>query len=301
MKRKIIIVGVLLILLVALGGTWIAGSILIAPANEAVGSLPADVLGGPVQFPSESGVVIHGWFLAGRKGAGGVVLMHGVRANRLSMLERARFLSRAGYSVLLFDFQAHGESEGKRITFGYLESADARAAVSFLRANAPGEKVGVIGVSMGGAAALLASPPLEADAMVLEMVYPTIDQAVSDRLIVRFGRWSRAFTPLLTWQLRPRLGVSANALRPIDRVGSIHSAKLFIAGSEDQYTTLEEARQMFAAASEPKALWVVSGAKHEDLLRFAGNEYEQRILEFFGPNLKRKAEPVSATPPVTIP
>jgi alpha/beta superfamily hydrolase len=52
--------------------------------------------------------------------------MHGVRANRLSMVERARFLSYAGYSVLLFDFQGHGESTGQHITFGYLESKDAR-------------------------------------------------------------------------------------------------------------------------------------------------------------------------------
>jgi fermentation-respiration switch protein FrsA (DUF1100 family) len=227
--------------------------------------------------------------------------MHGVRASRVSMLDRARFLARAGYSVLLFDFQSHGESAGKRITFGYLESRDARASVSFIRANAPGEKVGVIGVSMGGAAALLASPPLEADAMVLEMVYPTIDQAVSDRLSVRFGKWSRVFTPLLTWQLRPRLGASANALRPIDCVGSIHTPKLFIGGSEDQYTTLEESRQMFVTATEPKALWVVSGATHEDLCRFAGREYEQRILDFFGQNLKRSREPIQAKPPAAVP
>ncbi len=259
-------------MLTTLAGSWFAGSALIAPANEAIGGLPSDLVESSIQFPSELGAVIHGWFIPGKKGAGAVVLMHGVRANRVSMLERARFLSLAGYSVLLFDFQSHGESSGKRITFGYLESSDARAAVSFLRANALGKRVGVIGVSMGGAAALLTSPPLEADAMVLEMVYPTIDQAVSDRLSVRFGNWSRVFTQLLTWQLRPRLGISANALRPIDRVGSIRIPKLFIAGAEDQYTTLEESRQVFAAASEPKALWVVSGAKHEDLCRFAGKE-----------------------------
>jgi len=53
---------------------------------------------------------------------GTIVLMHGVRANRLSMVRRAEMLHRAGYSVLLFDFQAHGESPGSHITMGYLES-----------------------------------------------------------------------------------------------------------------------------------------------------------------------------------
>ncbi len=209
------------------------------------------------------------------------------------MLERARFLSRAGYAVLLFDFQAHGESAGNHITFGYLESKDAQAAVNFLRSKSPGERIGVIGVSMGGAAALLASPSLEIDAIALEMVYPTIDQAVGDRLAAIFGGWARYLTPLLTWQLKPRLGVSAAELRPIDKVAHLSAPKLFIAGSADKYTTLAESRQMFEAASEPKALWVVNGAGHQDLYRLVGVEYEQRVLDFFSHYLNRKPAPVA--------
>src|SRR5215471_463760 len=171
---------------------------------------------------------------------GAVVLMHGYGGDRTSMLDRARFLSRAGYTVLLFDFQASGESPGKHITFGYLESRDARAAVNFLRSRAPGERIGVIGVSMGGAAALLATPPLDADALVVEMVYPTINQAIDDRLESRFGILGHPLTPLLSWQLKPRLGISAADLRPIDRLGTLPVPKLVIAGDKDQYTKIEE-------------------------------------------------------------
>ena len=230
--------------------------------------------------------MIQGWFIPGSKGSGAVVLMHGVRASRLDMLERARWLSAACYSVLLFDFQAHGESSGQHVTFGYLESKDARAAVEFLRANTPGEKIGVLGVSLGGAAALLATPQLNADAMVLEMVYPTIDQAVGDRLAMRLGNWSRSLTPLLTWQMKVRSGISARDLRPIDHVNTMRMPKLFIAGAEDRHTTLGESRELFAAASEPKELWVVSGAKHQDLNAFARTEYEQRVLAFLAKHLR---------------
>ena len=243
-----------------------------------------------VQFDSRSGATIHGWFIPGQKGAGAIVLMHGVRANRLSMLDRARFLSRAGFSVLLFDFQSHGESTGNQITFGYLESQDAQAAVEFLRTVAQGERIGVIGVSMGGAASLLASPPLDVNAMVLEMVYPTINQAVSNRLSMRLGTWAGIFTPLLTWQLKPRLGVSADALQPIDRVGQIPIPKLFIVGAEDQHTTLEESRQMFSAAAEPKELWVVEGAKHIDLHAEKKEEYQQWVLSFFKKHLATNSD-----------
>jgi fermentation-respiration switch protein FrsA (DUF1100 family) len=294
-KRKLLF-ATLLLLLTLFVGVWITGSVLTAPAQRSVGNVPSDMAASAIEFQSHSGATIKGWFIKGRKEAGAVVLMHGVRADRLSMLDRARFLARAGFSVLLFDFQAHGESSGDHITFGYLESKDAQAAVEFLRANAPGERIGVIGVSLGGAATLLATPPLEVNAMVLEMVYPTIDEAVGNRLSMRLGGWARVLTPLLTWQLRPRLGIGADALQPKNRVGEIAAPKLFIVGAEDQHTTLEESRGMFAVAAEPKELWIVERAAHVDLYAVAKEEYERRVLSFFTSRLTQSS--LSTGPPV---
>jgi uncharacterized protein len=285
LKKRIVIVAAALLPILVLSASWIAGGFLSAPARAFVGNLPSDLVGTAVEFPSESGATLHGWLIPGKKGAGAIVLMHGVRGNRVSMIDRARFLVRAGYKVLLFDFQAHGESSGNHITFGHLESLDAQAAVKYLRANAPGERVGVIGVSMGGAAILLSSPPLDVEAMVLEMVYPTVDRAISNRLTTRFGKAGNLLVPLLAWQLKPRLGVSANELRPIDKVGQISAAKFFIAGSEDKYTPLNESRQLFESARNPKEFWIVNGAGHEDLYRVESAEYERRVLEFFSRHL----------------
>lgn len=285
MKRKRIVVAILALLLTLFAGVLIAGSIATAPVQKSIGNPPADTNARVVQFRSESGANIHGWFIPGQKGAGAVILMHGVRSNRLSMLDRARFLSRAGFTVLLFDFQSHGESSGEHITFGYLESRDAQAAVEFVRANAPGEKIGVIGVSMGGAATLLSSPSLDVDAMVLEMVYPTIDEAASNRITMRLGSWARILSPALTLQLKPRLGITPEMLRPIDKVGAITIPKLFIAGGDDRHTTLPESQRMFAAAAEPKELWIAQGVGHVDLHAKEKDEYEQRILIFFRKSL----------------
>jgi fermentation-respiration switch protein FrsA (DUF1100 family) len=296
MKRKRLIAGGLAILLLVVLVIWFAGTLLISPVQRTVGRLPADLAGGSVEFPSESGALIRGWFLPGRPGADTIILMHGVRASRLDMLERARFLSRAGYSVLLFDFQAHGESTGKQITFGFLESRDARAAVKFVRAEAQQEKVGIIAVSMGGAAALLATPPLSVDAIVLEQVYPTLDQAISDRISMRLGPWSGVFAPLLSWQLRPRLGVGTDALRPLAHAGKVSAPKLLIGGTEDQHTTPQEMRKLFDAATEPKELWMVPKAKHVDLCRFGQLEYQTRVLNFFARHLRGILGPGESSP-----
>ena len=269
-------------IIAALGAAaiWFAGDALIQPTPRYVGPPPADISARTVTFYSRSGSMIHGWFVPG-EGRGAVLLLHGVRADRRSMLDRARFLHQAGYAVLLIDFQASGESPGRMITFGYLESRDAAAAVAELRLLAPGQPIGVLGTSMGGAAALLATPQLKVDAMVLEQVYPTLAQALDDRMELHAGRVGMWLEPLLALTVKPHLGVSLGQMRPIDRIHGLRVPKLLIAGSADERTTLPESRALFAAAAAPKALWIVPGARHVDLDRYAGTRYRKRVLGFF--------------------
>ena len=279
--------GALFVAAIILGAilVWSAASILIAPANHPIGNPPAELPAQSVEFPSASGSMIHGWLVTARAGKGVVVLMHGIRSSRLAMVPHAEFLYQAGYSVLLFDFQAHGESPGTNVTAGFLESRDATAAVNFVHEKFPGQKVGVIGFSMGAAAALLAEPPLPVEAMVLESCYPTIYQAVANRLAMRVGLLGRLSTPLLTWQLKPRLGFGEDDLCPIRRVANITVPKFFIAGMIDHDTTAEESQALYDAAAEPKQLWLVDDAAHVDMLAFAGTEYKKRILEFLAGHL----------------
>lgn len=265
---------------------WGAGSFLSRPANHSVGALPPHLQGRDVEFESGSGSKLRGWLIPGRRGAGVIVLMHGFRGDRRQMLGRAPFLGKAGYSLLLFDFQAHGESPGEQITIGHLESRDAQSAVEFMKMSCPGEKLGVIGLSMGGAAAVLASPALDVDAMALEEVYPDIDRATANRMERYMGSWARGLAPLLIMQLPLRAGIGRAALRPIDHVGSIKAPKLFIAGAKDRHTKLDESSELFAAASEPKELWVVEEASHVDVHQIAKEEYERRVLEFFEKRLR---------------
>jgi alpha-beta hydrolase superfamily lysophospholipase len=260
---------------------WLTGTVLSWPASRQVGVLPRDLHGETLTFKSDSGATLKGWVIEGEPGRGVVVLLHGLRGNRLQTLERARLLNRQGMSALLFDFQAHGESSGRQITFGYLESRDAQAAVRLAKERWPHERIGVLGISLGGAAAVLADPPLPVNAMVLEMVYADIHRAIENRMAHYLGNWARGLTPVLEWQLQPRLGVGAETLRPLMCVPGLHVPKLFIVGERDRHTTLRESQELFQAACQPKDLWVVAGAQHEDLLRVAGAEYERRVTSFF--------------------
>jgi fermentation-respiration switch protein FrsA (DUF1100 family) len=212
--------------------------------------------------------------------------MHGSHETRRSMLGRALFLHRQGYASLLFDFHAYGESEGAHTGFGLTESDDAAAGVAFLRSLAPNERIAAIGFSLGGAAVLLGPEPLPVDALVLEAVYSDIKDAVVNRLRMRFGFAGPYLAPLLTLQLYPRWGIREDELRPIDAIKKVRVPILIIAGSIDPRATLDDSKRLFAAAPEPKELWVVAGAAHANFQRFAPRQYEERVLRFLDRNLR---------------
>lgn len=264
-----------------LAAAWVLGSSLSAPHQAAIGLPPVDLDAQVVMFPGKSGASLSGWFIPGQAGRGGVLLLHGIRSSRREMLGRAAFLHQAGYSILLFDFQAHGESPGEHITFGYLESQDAQAAFDYLQRRIPGQPVGVIGVSLGGAATLLGESPLPADALVLESVFPDFEEAVANRIAIRLGSLGHYLAPLFVWQVRTRLGIDPRRLSPIERISQASSPLLIIAGTEDQRTTLSEARRLYDQAPEPKEFWAVQGAAHQNFHRYAPAQYEARVLNFF--------------------
>jgi len=279
-------IGAAVVGLLGLVGVLAVGEVLSHPSRETLGAPPEDLQARSVRIAYGSDAAVAGWFAPGRPGGGVVLLLHGVRSSRAQMLPRARFLHAAGYGVLLIDLPAHGESSGDRITFGAREAKGVSAALAWLRAQAPGERVGVIGVSLGAASLVLARPQPAPDAVALESMFPTIDEAVGDRLVSRLGAPGRRLVPLLLWQLPLRTGVQPSALRPIDALSDLHVPLLIAAGIEDRSTTWPETERLFAAAREPKQLWPVTGAGHVDLCDHAPAEYQARLLAFLGQHLR---------------
>jgi pimeloyl-ACP methyl ester carboxylesterase len=273
------------VLILGLLASWIVGGRLCTAWNHPL-KLPENFVVEQVSFPSDSGSTIHGWLALSQNNRGVVILQHGIRADKSTLVDRARFLSQAGYTVLIFDFQGHGESLGSRVTFGYLESRDAQAAVKFVKERFSGKPICVIGLSLGAAAAAMARPPLQVQAMVLEMMYPTVIEATKNRIQMRLGPLGRLLSPLLTAQLKSRVGYTTDDLRPIAYVEHITAPKLFVAGTQDRDTTLKESEVIYARAAEPKAFVPFEGAKHQDLLEFAPEQYKRMILDFLDKNLR---------------
>jgi alpha-beta hydrolase superfamily lysophospholipase len=276
-KRGLLGGGFTLILLV-IAGSWGFATLLVQPTPHRV-VLPADFPAQRVDIPGDGHVIAGSW-----RDLGGdspvVLLLHGLRGDRASMVPRARVLLDSGFSVLLIDQQAHGETPGKIITLGWRESKDVRAARDWIRTQAPGRRAAVIGVSLGGAAVLLGDRPAGFDAVVLEAVYPRLGRALDNRIGIRAGWARKLLAPLLLVQIEPRLGVAPSDLEPIRNIAKLGAPVMIVGGSRDQHTTAEETRDLYAAAAAPKRLWIVDGAAHQDFARFDRAEYERNVVAF---------------------
>jgi uncharacterized protein len=256
---------------------WISYQ-LIRPNHSVVGAIPSGLSAETVQLNTRFGTVA-GWYLK-RNSDAALLLLHGLRSNRTQMLGRAKFLAEQGYSVLLVDLYAHGESDGDRITFGLKESSAVPASVRFLKERGAAN-IGAIGLSLGSAAVLLSERPTGLSAAVLESPYATLEQAVENRLRVRIGGAAKLAKYLLLLQAPIWLGVSADRLRPLEAAATFDAPTLIVGGEIDLNALPAEAKGIYARINQPKELWLIKDAGHVDFHSLVKEEYERRVTGFF--------------------
>ncbi len=213
----------------------------------------------------------------------GVLLLHGLGDSRQAVAANANWLAQQGYAVLTIDFRGHGQSSDAPHSFGLDESIDARAAFDWLKISQQGAPVGVIGVSLGGAAALLGkNGPLPADALVLQAVFPDIKRAIRNRIAAHLSvPLAYALEPLLSYQAPLRFGVWPDSIAPVDSLKRYKGPVLIIGGANDSYAPPSESREMFDAASQPKDYLLLTGLNHFQAAAAKSDRYRDNILKFF--------------------
>ncbi len=231
------------------------------PAHAAVPRPPdAAALGlRDVALPVAGVGTVRGWYAPSRNGAA-VVLAHGSGGDRREVLDAARALAGGGYGVLLFDWPGHGESEGV-IRFGAPERRTLAAAVAHAarQPDVDPRRVGVYGFSIG---ALLAAQVAADDPAIRAVVLAASPTSVDELTRHEYAAKGRA--ALWGAVLGDRLGgLRPDDPQPIAVVRRIAPRPLLIlTGTADGTVPPAMARALYAAAGDPKRLWLVDGAGH---------------------------------------
>jgi alpha-beta hydrolase superfamily lysophospholipase len=257
-------------------------SVSLAPARRPVPRPTAPELAGleAIALSGSEGAV-RGWYQASHNGAL-VLLVHGLGGDRSELVPHARALARHGYGVLLVDLPGHGESNG-RAAAGEPDLRALRAALEFATARSPGDRLGAYGFSFGACVVLdLAAGEPRLRALALEGTPSDLEQ----QLAFEYRRWG---APAL-WGARlavRRAGFELQAFHPLDSVRKLAPrAVLLIAGAEDATVPASMSQDLYAAAGEPRELWLVAGAGHGDAVERQPDEYERRLVGFFDRHLE---------------
>lgn len=226
-----------------------------------------------VTLTTADGLRLAAWYTPAQNDAL-ILAAHGFGSHRLSRIHA--LFARHGYGVISWDFRAHGESEGDLCTIGYHEWQDVAAALDFAQAQGV-TVIGAWGESMGGAATLRAAARRpEIAAVVTDSAFATIEDELQAAVSLAPMR------PFVKLFAEREAGLPLMHLRPVDDIGRLSPRPVFIIhGAADRVAPVAAAHQLYAAAGEPRTLWIEPDVEHVHMFRVYPEQYEQRVIAFF--------------------
>ncbi|MBK6937076.1 MAG: alpha/beta fold hydrolase [Chitinophagaceae bacterium] len=199
---------------------------------------------------------------------GTVILFHGITSNKGVVLDEANEFRFMGFNVLLVDFRAHGNSEGKVTTAGVRESEDVKLAYDFVTAK--GEKnIFLWGQSMGAVVICktVSDYGLKPSGMIMEMPFGSLQHHLEGRART-LGFPGEPFGLLVTFWMGVERGFNGFKHKTTRYANNITCPVLLQWGFNDTYVTQPEIESVYKhLASSDKRLVVYQNAGHESFLR----------------------------------
>jgi len=240
-----------------------------------------------VRFKSRvDGLQIAGWYIPNPDADRAMILVHGRDASKQNAISGefprlAAELHRAGLAVLMIDLRGHGESEGKRYTFGVHERRDVLGAVDFLveRGFAPSQ-IGMLGISLGGAAVIGAAVEEAAiGAVVVDSIFADIKRLIHPKWKAESGL-PLFFLPgvFLMWQLL--IGFDLRQVNPVDDLAKIPPRPILVLHSQtDEKVDVAHAYAIKEAVPEVKMV-IFEDSEHAELFRDKPEAYIEALIPF---------------------
>jgi pimeloyl-ACP methyl ester carboxylesterase len=240
-------------------------------------------------FASRDGTALGGWWIPAQgEPRGTIILCSGQNGSMDNDVPQAIPLHEAGFNTLMFDFRAHGRSEGKLVTLGAFEQADLLGAVDYATGERGADRVGVMGFSMGaGVALMVAAQDARIAALVVDGAYARLNTLLANWLRIRRvpGLIARglAWLVLIIGAVRARHEIyRANPIWFTDRV---NVPTLFIHGDQDPFVTPDEIEALAARVPALTDLWRVADAGHREAFADYTEDYNRRVVAWFEQHL----------------
>ena len=302
---------ILFIVLFALGGciaSFYADAVLYPPRQPIV-KTPLDygMDYDSIEFKSPDNINLKGWLIKGKLNKT-VIISHPMSFTKygfsakdqnvfmslydkdVEFIRTAKALNNAGYSVLMFDFRNHGESDkgNNGITgVGLNEYPDMVGAVNYIRGreDIKSDPIGFMSFCMGANSSIIAMSKARDELINKNIKCMIAVQPISTEVFVRaFGK-DKGVDPNLLKETEKicieRGGYAFSAMSPLLYAKDIFVPTLYVQAKSDPWTELDYVMDTYKATPEPKELLLLEGKMHRfDTYNYFG-EHPEKMLQFF--------------------
>ena len=284
--------------------------IILHPKRQPIAESPADVdlKYEQVEFESGDGLNLKGWFVPGRSNK--LVLVthpmwnnrHGYLIKNQSRLAAAKddvhilltvkALNEAGYSVLMFDFRNHGQSDGSGTPgCGLHEYRDVIAAMDYLRHNERFNSfdIGFVGFCMGANSMIIAMDKSRGllDKVKCFVAIQPITLGVFARSYLKnlYSFAGLLLFPMIRVFVRWQGGHDLFDMSPRAYLQAIKIPTLYVQTRTDPWTELSDIEGFYAETAAPKEFWWME----QKMSRLQGYNYvgqhPEKIIQFLKSHL----------------
>ncbi len=272
-------------IIIFIGGSFTLSTLQLHPqrisCNKTPDSIGLDYI--PANFSSD-GLALSGWYIPSWKEKQPVIIVaHGLNANKQNFLYPVLLLHQSGFNVFIFDFRAHGDSEGLLISFGFEEANDVKAAYDWVAHRYPSQPIYALGYSMGGAAVIRAAAEYQIfEKIVLDSTFSSLENVAKATILKWMGPLRELFWYLGRFWIWVWTEIDVDRHRPIEYIPLLAEHSLmFIHGKEDKVIPYTESSDLYGAGKSHSEIWLIEGAGHVQGIN--RNEYRKNLSDFFGP------------------
>ena len=240
-----------------------------------------------VRFPSRvDHLQIAGWYIPNPGAQRAIILAHGRNASKQNAISGqlprlAAKLNEAKFAVLMIDLRGHGQSEGKRYTFGVHERWDVLGAVDFLLEQGfNAGQIAVLGISLGGAAVIGAAVEEPGvGAVIVESTFADINALIEPNWKTESGL-PDFFLPGVFWMWQVLMGFNLKNVKPVEELVKIPPRPMLILHSwVDEVVDVQHAYALLNAVPEAE-LVILNDSSHAELFRDQPEAYLDALFAF---------------------
>jgi dipeptidyl aminopeptidase/acylaminoacyl peptidase len=263
-----IIVGIILILIVLFGLMIKGYSNSPRPHRTSPGNL--GITCEEIKFPTKNNRMLYGWWIPVHSECHDtfptIVLVHGWNRNLDRLVPYIKQLYGKGYNLLAFDSRNHGSSDPDGFSSMLKFAEDISASIDFIEHQpcVDNDKIGVIGLSIGGSASVYASAH---DKRIKKVVAVGAFANPVDIMSSEFNK--RNVPAPLVWMflkyVQFRIRTSFRKIAPVNNIMNSDAAILLVHGTDDETVPYGEAEKLLDAADKGKVqLLTLPGSGHSD-------------------------------------